>query len=600
MVNRYPGSRRWPLVAAVVVGLLAIVATYLVLRPGPAAPAGTAGRPECIRLEVSSSTEKGDLLAELAKGYNLAGRGFGGRCAAVSVHKKTSGAAMDALAAGWDAARDGSPAPQVWTPTASLWLGLLRAKAAAADRAVLPDGEFPSIAKSPLAIAMLKPMADELHRSGHPIGWADVLALSADPRGWASRGHPEWGRFTFGKDNPHLSTSGLAATIAAYYAATGRSSDLTEADLTDPKVTRFVSGVESGVVHYSDDAVKFLSNLTEADAQGKALSYVHAIAMQEELVYLYNQGAPTGDPAQLGKGRKPSVPLVAIHPADGTLMLDHPYVVLPSASADQRAAAADFLSYLREPAQQRRLTDLGFRDANGVADSRLTQAIGADAGEKLSLINPPAPNVLTKILSGWDDLRKKARVLLVMDVSGSMNNPAGSGRSRLEAAKQAAVQGLGLLHPDDEVGLWSFSTEQPGAAEPYQEVAPLVPLKTGRAQLTAAINGLHAEGGTALYHTVRGAQRYMVEQLRPDRINAIVLLTDGKNEYPKDNDVGALLRDIDATNLELSVRVFAIAFGDQSDLDVLAQIGKASRAAAYDARDPATIDRVFISVLSNF
>jgi Ca-activated chloride channel family protein len=46
--------------------------------------------------------------------------------------------------------------------------------------------------------------------------------------------------------------------------------------------------------------------------------------------------------------------------------------------------------------------------------------------------------------------------------------------------------------------------------------------------------------------------------------------------------------------------VFSIAFTDQSDFDVLSRISKASRAAAYNARDPANIDRVFSLVFSNF
>jgi Ca-activated chloride channel family protein len=564
-------------------------------QPGPVSRAG------CVQLEVNASLEKGDLIAELADRYHQANRTFDGMCAAVSVHKKTSGAAMEALAAGWDAARDGSPAPQVWTPTSSLWLDLLRRKGTAADKTVLTDGASPSVTQSPLVIAMPKPMAEALGWPKTQIGWADVLALSADPKGWASKGHPEWGRFTFGKDNPHLSTSGLAATVATYYAASGRSSDLTEADLAKPEVKAFVGGVEKGVLHYADEALKFLSNFAEADAQGRAMSYVSAVVVQEELVHLYNVGNPTGNRELFGKGKPPQVPLVSLHPKDGTLMLDHPYTVLPSATAEQKAAAADFLAFVQEPDQQKRFAEWGFRNFKGEADAALVQSAGIAPDVKLSLIDPPSPPILEQILSGWDDLRKKAKVLLVFDVSGSMNDTAGAGKSKLEAAKAAAVKGLALLHPDDQVALWAFSTERNGTgAEPYAEVVPLAPLAQSRDRLTAAIQGLHAEGGTGLYYSVRAAQQRMLRELDPDRITAVVVLTDGKNEYPRDNDLPALLRDLDASNLERSVRVFAIAFGDKSDLGVLSDIAKSSRAAAYDARDPATIDRAFVSVLSNF
>jgi Ca-activated chloride channel family protein len=594
--------KKTPLVVAVVVGVAAIIGTYVWLRPERAD--GNLGRDDCVRIEVSSSTEKGDLLAELASRYNNAGRTFGGRCAGVSVHKKTSGAAMEAIAAGWDPARDGGPVPQVWAPSSSLWLGLLRERGAARDRAAPlagDDADVPSIAQSPLTIGMPKPMAEALGWPDKPLGWADVLALASDPRGWAAHGHPEWGRFTLGKDNPHLSTSGLAATVAAYYAASGKSSDLTAADLSRPEVAGFVRGVEASVVHYADDAVKFLANLAEADAQGRSTSYVSAVAMQEQLLFLYDEGAPDGDPAQIGKGRKPRVPLVAVHPKDGTLMFDHPYVTLASASAEQRAAAADFLDFLRQPAQQQRFAATGFRDYQGRAGAALSAAIGLPGGQPaLSLIDPPSPQVLSRMLSGWDDLRKKAQVLLVIDVSGSMDESAGGGRSRLEAAKRAAIDGLTRLHPDDEVSLWTFSTPLGGATRPYTEVVPFAPMRANAERLRSAIGGLHPEGGTALYTTVRAAQQSMIAQYEPDRINAVVVLTDGRNEYPRDNDLDALLRDVNADSLERSVRVFAIAFGDKSDLTTLSSIARASRAAAYDARNPSSINDVFVSVLSNF
>ncbi len=75
---------------------------------------------------------------------------------------------------------------------------------------------------TPLVIAMPKPMADALGYPATPIGFGDLLALAQDPDGWASKGHPEWGAFKLGKTNPNFSTSGLSATIAQYYAATGK------------------------------------------------------------------------------------------------------------------------------------------------------------------------------------------------------------------------------------------------------------------------------------------------------------------------------------------------------------------------------------------
>ena len=85
----------------------------------------------------------------------------------------------------------------------------------------------------------------------------------------------------------------------------------------------------------------------------------------------------------------------------------------------------------------------------------------------------------------------------------------------------------------------------------------------------------------------------------PDSINAVVLLTDGRNEYT-DNDLDGLISQLSSSSLEDGVRVFSIAYGADADLDTLKRISEASRAAAYDARDAANITKVFANVLSNF
>src|SRR6185436_6580777 len=106
--------------------------------------------------------------------------------------------------------------------------------------------------------------------------------------------------FRLGKTNPNFSTSGLNATIGAYFAATGVSSDLTDKDVADPKTVAYVKGVEQAVVHYGDTTLTFLSNLQAADDRGQGLSYISAVTVEEKSVWDYNEGNPTGDPATLG------------------------------------------------------------------------------------------------------------------------------------------------------------------------------------------------------------------------------------------------------------------------------------------------------------
>ncbi len=112
--------------------------------------------------------------------------------------------------------------------------------------------------------------------------------------------------------------------------------------------------------------------------------------------------------------------------------------------------------------------------------------------------------------------------------------------------------------------------------------------------------GLVPQGGTALYATTRAAFRLLSANADTSKINAVVLLTDGRNEYPQDTDLPGLERELSPEDTSHAVRVFPIGYGADADLPSLRGIADASRAAAYDASDPASIDKVFTAVLSNF
>ncbi|MEU4532313.1 extracellular solute-binding protein [Micromonospora ureilytica] len=581
--------RQWlPYTAAVTAGLVVIAGAFVFVRQRETGCA--------ITLQVNSSTEKAALLVDLAERYNRSDRSIaGGGCAQVHVSALNSGKATEALATDWT--HTGLPQPQVWLPTSSLWTGQLRLLDEAAGRELQTPDHYPSIANSPLVIAMPQPKAELVRKRGS-LGWGEILGLSGRD-GWAGFGKPEWGRFTFGKDNPNLSTSGLAATIATYYAAVQRASDLTRSDLAEPAVTQFVRRIEANVSHYSDDSVDLLRSLAEADLAGGAGSTgdMSAIVLQEELVDLYNTGALS--PRQDGqeRGRRPNVPLVAVHPKEGTFNLDHPFVVLPTADKRQRAAAADFQKFLTEGAQQESFARLGFRDHERRASAELLASVGAEPSGGLSYFEPPAPEVVGAMLDGWRTLRKKANILITLDTSGSMQAKVGTS-TRFEVAATAAGKGLALLNAEDRVGLWSFSSEtKQHPKSPYREEVPLGGFDQTR--IDNKIAGLQVVGDTALYATVRAAHRELLDRYDPQRINAIVVLTDGKNEYSKDNDLARLLAEV-ALDPRRPVKVFCIAFDRDSDFATLDRIAKASSGKAFDATDPAKIDEAFVKLVSSF
>ncbi len=237
------------------------------------------------------------------------------------------------------------------------------------DRPSPMPKERPSLVQTPLVIAMPLPMAQALGWPEAQIGWKDLAAIAKSPKGWASKDHPEWGRFKLGKTNPYFSTSGLNATIASYFAATGVSSDLTSEQVADPETRAFVKQLESSVVHYGDTTLTFLENMSREAAAGQGLTYVSAVTVEEKSVLDYNLGNPTGNPATLGQQPPPTVPLAAVYPSDGTLLSDNPWIALDAEWVDdaKRQAATDFLGWLHQPDAAEGVHRRGLPDLRGRA-----------------------------------------------------------------------------------------------------------------------------------------------------------------------------------------------------------------------------------------
>jgi Ca-activated chloride channel family protein len=575
---------------------------------------GGGGRGDCIVVDTAVSSEKVALLEGLAADFDDSGAEVDGRCVEVRVQRKASGAAATALAEGWDEATDG-PAPEIWSPAASSWGAVLNQRLEDAGQPPLAPADATPFMVTPLVIAMPEPMAEALGWPDQPIGWSTILDLARSPEGWAAKGHPEWGPFRLGKTNPNFSTSGLSALVAQNYAAAGKTTGLTLEDLERPEVQQVNTDIESSVVHYGDITLTFLNNWYRADRRGTALTYASAVAVEEKSVIDYNTGNPDGvlDPGE--EARPPRIPLVAVYPTEGTLYSDNPLYVLDAEWVDdaQARAAQLFRDFVSTPENQAKVLEGGFRPGNpdvAVGDP-IAPANGVDPTKPETLLDVPEPRVMTQLLDNWAIQRKSARVLLVLDVSGSMGDPADpsdpDGPTKLDLAVQAVQDGLDDFKAEDLVGLRIFTTGLGDGTANWEDLAPVAPIGPAREGLRSQVGSLTPLNGTPLYEVVATSHEEMVTAYDPELINAVVVLTDGVNDdgdtQDDDDQFRSLLAQVDeASNGENAtpVRLFTIAYGSGADPSELRQIAEASNATAYTATDATTIASVITAVVSNF
>ncbi|HEV8623282.1 MAG TPA: substrate-binding domain-containing protein [Acidimicrobiia bacterium] len=581
------------LVAAAVTGA-ALILPFRTLFPDCSRHRGFLDR-DPVDLRVLAPVQSGPLVTELATKTFLTTRPeIGGRCIVVHVDEMFSGDAERALARGWATPQD---RPDVWMPLTRTWVDLLRKDLLRKGAPPLVPDDVPVIDRTPEVIAMPEPMAialgwsREVGWSGTRIGWKDIYDLAQNPEGWKSKGHEEWGRFWLARTNPNASTSGLYSTIAAYYAGKRKAGlrnplDLTSGDLDDARVVDFVKGVESSVLFYGDSSLNMLPRLYDATLRDEATQFVSAITVAETSVVNYNLGYPTGEAG--GKKREkrdvPRVRLVALYPREGTLFADLGYVMLNWLEGDKRVAAEKLLRFLQSETAQRRFQEHGFRKPDGAEDDVLKGGpwITADV-RTVTRLEPPDPDVVMAVRDSWAGRRKRARLLIVVDLS----EPA----SRIERVQLAAETVLNeRLHPEDELGLWALSPGDPS----YLELAPLAPLGMQPNRLQATGPWLPGAPGTRLYVALQEAIGRFVDA---KKINGIVFLTDGRHNEP--GNLNTFLEDL-AERRHLGVRVFPIGFGKDVDCRALRAVADTSRTKASCHATSETFEKIFTEVVKNF
>ena len=555
-------------VLTILAGLAAVIGAAVVFGGGNGDGGGSGGggaahRPPAgaLTLRLVTSPEKQALLEASVGRFNRSGAKAGGRPIFVSVRAMNSGDAEAALVRG----RLGA---DVWTPASSFWGRLANLQA---DKPLTPPSA-PSAVRTPLVIAMWEPMARALGWPGKRIGFAEITKLATAPGGWGSVGRPAFGPFRYVHTNPDSSTSGAEAVAASYFAVTGKKEGLTVGDVA--RAAPRVRALERSIVHYGSDTLFIADQLCQG-----GLAYASAVAMEETTLLAFNRrkGCRTG-------GNR----LVALYPREGGFYSDSPLFTL--ARGERRAAADRLVAFLRRDLTAERAGAAGFRPGDEAAAPAglVSAANGADPKLPDRVLEVPTPQVLDRVLARWRTDRKPARIEIVLDTSGSMND-----EDKLVRAKEGVKGFLRALTPQDEVGLTVFS----------DDVVPLVPPRPygrNRARLTAALGDAIPQGETSLRDAAADAVARVRRAADPQHINAVVLLTDGEDTSSslRERDAVARLRGA-GREAEERVRVFTIAYGGDPNERELAGYAAATGGKAFTA-STADIEQVYRAISSFF
>ena len=176
------------------------------------------------------------------------------------------------------------------------------------------------------------------------------------------------------------------------------------------------------------------------------------------------------------------------------------------------------------------------------------------------------------VLTTWHPDRRRANLLVVVDVSGSMADPAPGTKKSLVSLVSQGVEQVGALLPDDSrVGLWEFGARL-DAPRDYRVLLPDRPLDAvQRDQLNVAARKLKAlKTGTGLYDTILAAYRSQLANFSSDMPTEVMVFTDGRNEDdPNSISLTALRKALVSSDRTKHVQVGVLGFGDRLPVDAL-------------------------------
>jgi Ca-activated chloride channel family protein len=491
------------------------------------------------QFRLAYSPEKAELVTALIDDFNA--RGYqtpDGEPMRIELAEMEPEAMLDASIAG---------ELEAITPDSSVWLSQLDGMWAehVGDERAFIVGQTARYAVSPVVIAMWRDVAQEMGFGDRHLGWTDLLARA--------QGDPD-----FKWSHPSTaSASGLLATLAEFYAGAQKTWGLTAEDVLAPSTLEYVGDIERTVRYYGEGEWPIAQRVV---AEGR--DYLDAFVGQEQLVLWANQQGAD---------------LVAVYPLEGSLWADHPLVLLetPDLTGTQRQVFAQLVSHVRSPAAQQAVLAAGYRPADpsiplDAPGSPLTADNGIDPSQPQTALQIPGGDVIHVVRDVWWHTKRHTNVVLVVDTSGSME---GAKIANVKDALRAFVEQI--KGPDEAVALVEFYSF-------VDVLTPLDRLAVNREDLLRSIDGLVADGDTALLDAVFEAYEGLQDLGDAERINAIVVMTDGRENY-SDISLGRLTDYMRRGNeTGVPVIVFAIAYGENADYGTLNALAEATGGQVYE------------------
>jgi len=274
----------------------------------------TSGCSGTVRLTVAASPEIAPVIKDAATRWLKTEPRVGNECVAVDVTAVGSAEVAAAIAGESGASvpglgqADGKvQVPQIWVPDSSMWLQRMRS-----TRADLVPLAAPSLARSPIVLAVPEPTAKSLGWIENKVTWKQVLEQIVGNT-----------QITPGIVDPQRDSVGVSTLVAM---ASVR-------DQFGPAGDSLTVGAVKTLMTGKSEQQSGLIGRFPRDSDPRTLSTAVTLApLSEQALHAYNAAGP-------------AVPLIAVYPDPAPIALDFPFAAMPRLAPNRAAAAEQFRWY---------------------------------------------------------------------------------------------------------------------------------------------------------------------------------------------------------------------------------------------------------------
>ncbi len=188
--------------------------------------------------------------------------------------------------------------------------------------------------------------------------------------------------------------------------------------------------------------------------------------------------------------------------------------------------------------------------------------------------SPQAAYLLVEAVPNAASERVPLNFCLVLDRSGSMQG------AKLAAMKDATKRVIDTLTPQDIVSIVLFD-------DTVQVLAPAT-AAGDKAALQALVDSIEEAGGTAMSGGLRAGQAELRKNATPDRVGALLLLTDGQTWGDEDS-----CRTLAGELAQAGVRITALGLGAEWNEKLLDDLAEATGGTSDYIAEPAQITTFF-------